>query len=484
VNDLTAQGAADAGRAAFRLAAPTPLRDKPDVSSSVLETLAPGSLVVVRDDAGPFLFVIAANERFGYIDDDTPVTLVLRPPEADRIATSTATAPEPSGTARALLARAAALDAQPATSSEKATPANPAGELFLREMASGTTLTAAALTGTGGRPHMAGDDTFQLARPLDASERVLIYDRIAANKRSTILLMGTFIVFLSLFFLAIGYYLSYYGGVAPGDELNMSVRIGVAGFLIALAIGMTMYFTAPAAVLMISGAHEVTKEEEPELYRIVENLTIGSGLPMPKVYVIEDSAPNALATGRDPQHACVAATRGLLNKLEKRELEAVMAHEMSHVGNYDIRIMTVIAVAVGLIAMIADLLLRFTWYGSGARSSNRDKGGGAIALLLLAAAFILIVVSPIVASMIRLALSRQREYLADASGALLCRNPDALADALEKISADTEPLEVANKATAHMYIENPLKEHGSFLNNLFATHPPAQERIRLLRAMA
>jgi heat shock protein HtpX len=134
---------------------------------------------------------------------------------------------------------------------------------------------------------------------------------------------------------------------------------------------------------MISGAHEVTKEEEPELYRIVENLTIGSGLPMPKVYVIEDSAPNALATGRDPQHAYVAATRGLLNKLEKRELEAVMAHEMSHVGNYDIRIMTMIAVAVGLIAMIADLLLRFTWYGAGARSGNRDKGGGAIALVLL-----------------------------------------------------------------------------------------------------
>jgi heat shock protein HtpX len=264
----------------------------------------------------------------------------------------------------------------------------------------------------------------------------------------------------------------------------MSIRIGIAGFLIALAVGITMYFTAPAAVLMISGAHEVTKEEEPVLYRIVENLSIGSGLPMPQVYVIEDSAPNALATGRDPQHAYVAATRGLLNKLEKRELEAVMAHEMSHVGNYDIRIMTMIAVAVGLIAMIADLLLRFTWYGSGARSSNRDKGGGAIALILLVAAFILIVVSPIIASLIRLALSRQREYLADASGALLCRNPDALADALEKISADKEPLESANKATAHMYIENPLKEHGSFLNNLFATHPPVQERIQLLRAMA
>ena len=189
---------------------------------------------------------------------------------------------------------------------------------------------------------------------------------------------------------------------------------------------------------------------------------------MPQVYVIEDAAPNALATGRDPQHAYVAATRGLLDKLEKRELEAVMAHEMSHVGNYDIRIMTMIAVAVGLIAMIADLLLRFTWYGSGARSSNRGKGGGAIAIIVLVAAFVLIVVSPIIASLIRLALSRQREYLADASGALLCRNPDALADALEKISADTEPLEIREQGDgapvhrepaqgAHEFHQQPLR---------------------------
>lgn len=480
MDERTAQGAADAGRVAFRLAEPTPLRESPDISSPVLETLAAGSLVVVRDDAGPFLSVVSAGERFGYIEDDTPVDLILRSPQADRAAATQAAPAQPSGTAREMLAQLGDRGALPVAELD-AGAATPAGELFVRELGAGRMPSAAALQG---RPRMAGDDTFEMARPLAASERVLIYDRIGANQRSTFILMGAFIVFLSLFFLAIGYYLSYYGGVAPGEELEMSLRIGAAGFLIALAIGMTMYFTAPAAVLMISGAHEVTQEEEPELYRIVENLSIGSGLPMPKVYVIEDGAPNALATGRDPKHSYVAATRGLLNKLEKRELEAVMAHEMSHVGNYDIRIMTLIAVAVGLIAMIADLLLRFTWYGAGARSGNRDKGGGAIALILVVAAFVLIVVSPIVASLIRLALSRQREYLADASGALLCRNPDALADALEKISADREPLEVANKATAHMYIENPLKEHGSFLNNLFATHPPVQERIKLLRAMA
>ncbi len=474
MDELTAQGAADERRFAFRLVRETNLLQRPDTSSLVLAALPPGSLVVIREDAGPFLSVVAGDERFGYIEDETPVILVMHSPESERGPEAPA---EPSGTARSLLAGMA-------TRGAGATEVTPEERLFLNELAAGKTPDVAAIQAISGTPLSAVDDDWEPARPLEQSERVLIYDRIDRNKRSTFILMAGFIVFLSLFFLAIGYYLSAYGGVAPGEELEMSFRIGGAGFMIALAIGMTMYFTAPAAVLMISGAHEVTKEEEPVLYRIVENLSIGSGLPMPKVWVVEDSAPNAFATGRDPKNSHVAATRGLLDKLKKRELEGVMAHEMSHVGNYDIRIMTMIAIAVGLIAMIADLLLRFTWYGAGSRSSNRGKGGGAIALVLLVAAFVLIVVSPIIASVIRLAMSRQREYLADASGALLCRNPDALADALEKIAADKEPLEVANKATAHMYIENPLKEHGSFLNNLFSTHPPVQDRIRLLRAMA
>jgi heat shock protein HtpX len=227
----------------------------------------------------------------------------------------------------------------------------------------------------------------------------------------------------------------------------------------------------------------VTKAEEPVLYRIVENLSIGSGLPVPKVWVIEDSAPNAFATGRNPGAAHVAATRGLLDKLEKRELEAVMAHELSHVGNYDTRLMTLMAVAVGLVAMISDMMLRFTRFGVGSRPSNRGKGGGALAIIVIVVALIMIAVAPIAAGIMRLAMSRRREYLADASGALLCRNPSALADALEKISADRDPLEVANKATAHLYIANPLKGHESFLNNLFSTHPPVEERVEILRAM-
>ncbi|MDO8615616.1 MAG: M48 family metallopeptidase [Dehalococcoidia bacterium] len=314
-------------------------------------------------------------------------------------------------------------------------------------------------------------------------ERVLVYDRIGANKLTTVGLVLGFVLFTAAFFAAVGVVLSSYGSVGPQDDPKLAIQIAVAAAIIALAVGILMYYAATATVLMISGAHEVRKEEEPELYRVVENLSIGSGLPMPKVWVIEDSAPNAMATGRDPRHAHVAATRGLLDKLDKSELEAVMAHEMSHVGNYDIRLMTTIAVVVGLVALVADLLLRLTWYGAGARPRNRGKGEGGLGAILLIAAIIFIIISPIIAAIMRLALSRQREYLADASGALLCRNPGALADALEKIAADPEPLEAANKATAHLYIENPLKEHRSFLNNLFSTHPPVARRIELLRAM-
>jgi len=252
---------------------------------------------------------------------------------------------------------------------------------------------------------------------------------------------------------------------------------------IGLVIAFFTYRASTSIVLGISGAHEVTKQDEPVLYRIVENLSIGSGLPMPRVWVVEDSAPNAFATGHNPGQAHVAATRGLLDKLEKRELEAVMAHEVSHVGNYDTRLMTLVAVVVGLVALVSDAMLRFTRFGAGMRMSNRDKGGGALALMIIVIAMIFIAISPIIAGLMRLALSRQREYLADASGALLSRNPDALADALLKIAADPEPLEVANKATAHLYITNPLKGHESFMNNLFATHPPVEERVRILRSM-
>ena len=298
---------------------------------------------------------------------------------------------------------------------------------------------------------------------------VLIYDRISANKRETWLMMVLFVALVGGF----GTLVAYIFGMPLFGAPFLFAGLG--------AYSVFSYYASASVALAVSGARETTKAEEPELYRIVENLSIGSGLPMPKVYVIEDSAPNAFATGRDPKHASVTATRGLLDKLEKAELEGVMAHEMSHIGNYDIRVMTITVVLVGLVALIADLLLRWTWFGAGTRGSNKDKGG-AMAILVVVA-LLAAVLAPLVAKLIQLAVSRRREYLADASGALLCRNPDALARALEQISADRDPLEAANKATAHMYFENPLKEHASKLNSLFNTHPPVEERIRLLRAM-
>lgn len=304
--------------------------------------------------------------------------------------------------------------------------------------------------------------------PLPGS--ILIYDRIAANKRTTWLMMTIFVVLLTAL---VGVIV-----MALGGDIGI---VGVVGIGL-IVYALFSYWISTNVVLSISGAHEVTKEEEWEFVRRVENLAIGAGLPMPRTWVLEDSAPNAFATGRDPQHAHVVVTRGLLDKLEPIELEGVLAHELSHIGNYDIRVMTVATVLLGMVALVSDLFLRYTMFGAGHRKGNRDRGrnGGVILVLVAIAGAIL---APIAAQALRMAISRRREYLADASGALLCRHPEALARALEKIASDHEPLEAANKATAHLYIENPLREHQSFLNNLFSTHPPIEDRIRILRSM-
>jgi heat shock protein HtpX len=305
-----------------------------------------------------------------------------------------------------------------------------------------------------------------------ASERpALVYDRIGENRRDTFLLLLAFVALLAGMSIAVGIILGLPYPYAP---------VLIIPFLL---FALFSYYSSSGVALAISQAHQVTKEEEPELFRTVENLCIGAGLPMPEVYVIEDSSPNALATGRDPQHAAIAVTRGLLQKMDHLELEGVIAHELSHIGNYDIRLMTVVVVLVGLVALMADFMLRLTLFGAGSRSSNRDRNAGAAVLIIYAIALVAVILTPIAAQLIRLAISRQREYLADASGALLTRYPEGLARALEKISADPDPLEVANKATAHLYINDPLREHSSFLNNLFSTHPPIEERVRRLRAM-
>jgi len=270
--------------------------------------------------------------------------------------------------------------------------------------------------------------------------------------------------------------LAYFVGeyFAPGGG------IAVLPFALVISTGSALvsYFAGDKLILAQSQARGLGSTEEPELRNIVEALALGLGVPAPKIYVIEDSAPNAFATGRDPQHASIAVTRGLLDKLDRAELEGVIAHELSHVGNRDIRVMVLVVVLVGTVALLADWMWRSMFWG---RGRDRDRGGGGAIIAVIAIA--LAVLTPIVATLIQLAVSRQREYLADASGALLTRYPPGLASALRKIAADKEPLEVANKATAALYIANPLKDAPAFFDHLFDTHPPIEERIKRLEAM-
>ena len=299
-----------------------------------------------------------------------------------------------------------------------------------------------------------------------------MYNQIAANKRNTWIILFIFIAF----FIGVGYVYGLY--YANGDNQGAIGVMGMFG-IGAIIYSAISYFAAGKLTLAISHAREISHNEAPELFHAVENLSIASGIPTPKIYIIDDTALNAFATGRDPKHAAVAITKGLLEKLDKSELEGVMAHELSHVQNYDIRLQSLIVALVGLLALVSDIFLRSLFYRR--RSNDRSKGNG----ILLLIGIIMAILSPIIAKIMSLAISRQREYLADASGALLTRYPEGLARALEKIADDHEPLEVANKATAHLYIENPLRnEEGmSWLNKLFSTHPPVADRIKRLREM-
>lgn len=302
----------------------------------------------------------------------------------------------------------------------------------------------------------------------DPSHRVSVYDAADANRRRTFLLIGLFVVIV----VALGFILGELQAEG-GGLFVLPFALGFSGLSAAAS-----YFAGDRIVLGMSGAKAVSEREEPELHHVVEALAIGAGLPKPALYVIEDSAPNAFATGRDPKHASIAVTRGLIEKLDRTELEGVLAHELSHIGNYDIRVMIVVAVLLGMAALLADWILRSTLWGRG----RRDRRGGGAGLLLVVG-LVLAVLAPIVAQLIRLAVSRQREYLADASGALLTRYPPGLASALRKIAADPEALEVANKATAPLYFANPLKDAPRLMDGLFDTHPPVGERIRRLEAM-
>jgi heat shock protein HtpX len=299
-----------------------------------------------------------------------------------------------------------------------------------------------------------------------------MYEQITRNKWKSF--------FLILFFLFLIFAISWAFGEVTG--------LGTLGLVIAgvIAVAMTFgsYFASDKIVLAISRARPVKKEDYPYLYNVVEGLAIAAGLPKPRCYVIDDTAPNAFASGRNPENSVIVVTTGLLQKLNRSELEGVIAHEMAHIKNYDILVQTLAVVMVGIVALLSDWTLRtFFWGGGRRRSKDKSSGGGNAGQILIVVALVLAILSPIIAQLLRLAISRKREFLADANGALLTRYPPGLASALKKLSADREPLEAANKATAHMYIVNPLKNIKGRMNKLFSTHPPIEKRIAELEKM-
>ena len=303
-----------------------------------------------------------------------------------------------------------------------------------------------------------------------------MYEQIRKNRRASWLLAGFVVALLATLGFAIGY--ATMGGTSGAIGL-----LGVFG-IVAIAWSIIGYYTGDRIVLTASGARKVTHAEAPQLYNVVEEMTIAAGLPqVPAVYILDEASPNALATGRDPQHASIAVTRGLLERLDREELQGVVAHEMSHIRNYDIRFETLVGILVGMIALIADFFLRWSfWGGMGRRrggSSGNDQAGAILAIV----AIVLASLAPLAAYAVQFAVSRRREYLADASAVELTRNPLGLARALTRIAADPAPLRHANRATAHLYIANPLKKTKE-VTGVFDTHPPIQQRIAVLLEMA
>lgn len=290
-----------------------------------------------------------------------------------------------------------------------------------------------------------------------------MYKAIAANKRNTVIIMMFFVVLVG----AIAYAVDY---VTGGDGST-----GVMVTAIALIYAVVQYFAAGKLAVMTSGAQQIDKKDNPRLYRAVENLSITLGLPMPKVYIINDPSPNAFATGRNPENAIVAATTGLLDIMDDSELEAVLAHEMGHVQNYDIRVSMIVFGLVSVIGMLSDMALRMMFFGG-----DRDREDqNPIAMVI---GVILIILAPIIATLVQLAVSRQREYLADASGSMTTRNPDGLIGALKKLQGYGKPMQRQNSAMAHLYFNNPLKAGG--ISKLFSTHPPLEDRIARLEKMS
>lgn len=303
------------------------------------------------------------------------------------------------------------------------------------------------------------------------------YNQVASNKFRTTVIMVLFTAFVV--------FVAFVLTSALGYSQSEAIGFTTVFLIIALIMNFASFYFSDSIILAISQAQKVEMKDNPELYRLVENLCIASGLPQPRIYIINDTAPNAFATGRDPKHSAIVFTTGILQKLNRLELEGVVAHELSHVGNYDIRVMAVVTILVGLVALMADMFFRMMWWGGGRRDNDNNRSGAAAIFMVVA--IVLAILSPLIAQLIQLAISRRRELLADSSSALLTRNPESLASALLKISADKEPLEVANKGTAHLYFANPFKDKHSggvsWFANLFNTHPSVEERVKALRSM-
>ena len=303
------------------------------------------------------------------------------------------------------------------------------------------------------------------------------YEQISANRRRSVLLVFLITALLAVFGFVIGF--------AIGGNWQSGVVAIVIAILLAFFLSAISYFAGDSIVLAASGAREITEQMAPQVMNVVREMAIAGNVPMPRVYVINDTAPNAFATGRDPSHATIAMTTGLLEKLDREELQGVVGHEMAHVRNLDIRFALLVAVLVGSIALLADFFLRFTFWGglSGRRGGRDREGGGGLAIIFLVLGLVLAIVAPIIARAVQLAVSRQREYLADASSVELTRNPYGLERALAKIASDREVLEVANRATQHLYIVNPIKKFEDRASGLMSTHPPIVDRINRLRAL-
>ncbi len=306
-----------------------------------------------------------------------------------------------------------------------------------------------------------------------------IYEAIDANKRKSVIVIVAFILFVTLAVYILSQAFSAQVGYQTGGLGFVGMALIISGLM-----SLGSYYFSDKIVLTISGARPANRKKDFNFYTVVENLSMAAGIPKPKLYVIDDTAPNAFATGRDPDHAVICATRGLLDKLGRTELEGVVAHELSHIRHYDIRLAGIVAVLVGLIALLGDWFLRFSWRSK--RSSDRRTSQLDALFLLLG--FLFAILAPIIAKLIQLAISRRREFMADAGAISITRQPQGLISALAKISKDKEPLEVANKATAHFYIVNPFKgkAHGALnkFSSLFNTHPPVAERIKTLKEMA